>query len=68
MQGELEEVNEEWLKNAESFTKSYLEALSTDGDILSVEKLREDYLETERSRNEKLKRLTEANTPNKVDV
>lgn len=46
MRGELEEVKEEWIKNAESFTNEYLQHLSaTDGNILSIEKLKEKYKE-----------------------
>lgn len=43
MLGELEEIQEEWRSNAESFTKEYLKKLSIEGNALSIDKLKEFY-------------------------
>lgn len=38
MQGELEEIKEEYIKNAESFTNEYLKKLSDNGNTLIINK------------------------------
>lgn len=44
-QGEITEVQEEWLKNAESFTTQCLRSLSQKANkVLTVEELKEQYL------------------------
>lgn len=45
MRGDVEEVKEEWIENAEKFTHDYLKRLSNNGEVLSVDKLKESYLQ-----------------------
>lgn len=41
----MEEVQEEWIENAEKFTNDYLKSLSHEGETLSVDQLRKEYLQ-----------------------
>lgn len=43
MLGQVENVREEWIKNAESVTNEYLENLSNQNQTLTVEQLKEQY-------------------------
>lgn len=61
MMGELEEIQEEWRLNAESFTKEYLQKLSIDGNVLSIDKLKEYYMRTKNNTKTKTKQMLDYN-------
>lgn len=45
MRGDVEEIKDEWIENAEKFTYDYLKKLSNEGEVLSIDKLKETYLQ-----------------------
>lgn len=48
--GQTEDVQDEWIKNAESFTNEYLKNLSNDNQTLTVEQLKEQYQQQKKNK------------------
>lgn len=45
MRGDIEEVKQEWIANAEKFTYDYLKKLSDEGAAVSIDQLKETYIQ-----------------------